>query len=298
MKVPPPALDSHPRVACIVLNWNGWRDTIECLDALRLCTYRNVTVIVLDNGSTDNSVAKIRAAHPDMLLLQTRINLGFAGGNNIGIRHALAHRADYLWLLNNDTKPAPDALSALVSKARTDARIGAVASICYDAGAPSTVQIWAGGRVNLWIGYIHNSTTPRSDDWFHTLNGTSILIARSALEDIGLLDEGFFLYWEDTDFCLRLRKRGWRLAAASESRILHKISASTGGNRYTLDRYLTASGLRLLRLHSPAPRFSLFLFVTMRLARRILRLQLARCKSVWAGVQDFRQKLPVSPKIR
>ena len=298
MKELTPALDSNPRVACIVLNWNGWSDTIECLDALHQCTYLNVTVIVVDNGSTDDSVARIRAAHPDFLLLESGTNLGFAGGNNIGIRHALAHGADYLWLLNNDTKPAPDALSALVSKARTDARLGAVASICYDAGATSTVQIWAGGRVNLWIGYIHNSTTPRSDDWFHTLNGTSMLIARSALEDVGLLDEGFFLYWEDTEFCRRLRKKGWRLAAAPESRILHKVSASTGGNCYILDRYLTASGLRLLRLHSPAPRLSLFLFVTMRLARRVLRLQFARCKSVWAGVQDFRQMLPVSPKIR
>lgn len=298
MKELTPASDSNPRVACIVLNWNGWRDTIECLDALNECTYLSVAVIVVDNGSTDDSVARIRAAHPDILLLESGMNLGFAGGNNIGIRHALTHRADYLWLLNNDTKPAPDALSALVSKARTDARLGAVASICYDASAPSTVQIWAGGRVSLWIGYIHNSTTPRSDDWFHTLNGTSMLIARSALEDVGLLDEGFFLYWEDTEFCLRLRKKGWRLAAAPESRILHKVSASTGRNRYTLDRYLTASGLRLLRLHSPAPRLSLFLFVTMRLSRRVLRFQFVRCKSVWAGVQDFRQMLPVSPKIR
>src|ERR1700730_5456094 len=107
-----PALDSNPRVACIVLNWNGWSDTIECLDALYQCTYLNVTVIVVDNGSTDDSVASIRGAHPDVLLIESGTNVGFAGGNNIRIRHALAHGAYYLWLLNNDTKPAPDALSA------------------------------------------------------------------------------------------------------------------------------------------------------------------------------------------
>lgn len=253
-----------------------------------------MTVIVVDNGSTDDSVARIRGAYPDLLLLESEENLGFAGGNNLGIRYALAHGADYLWLLNNDTKPAPNALSALVAKALTDRSIGAVASICYYADAPSKVQAWAGARVNLWIGYGRNTTVPRRDDWFHSLNGTSILIARTAIEDAGVLDEGFFLYWEDTEFCLRLRKRGWRIAAAPDSRVLHKVSASTGGNKLILDRFQTASGLRLLRLHSAAPCLASLLFLTARFARRLLRLQFARCRSVWAGVQDYRRMRPAS----
>jgi hypothetical protein len=240
----------------------------------------------VDNGSSDDSVARIRAAHPDILLLESGSNLGFAGGNNIGIRYALAHGADYVWLLNNDTKPAPDALSALIAKALTDRRIGAVASICYFANAPSTVQAWGGARVNLWIGYGTLSTKPRRDDWFHSLNGTSLLITRAALEDAGMLDEGFILYWEDTEFCLRLRKKGWRIAAAPGSRVLHKVSASTGGNKLILDRYQTTSALRLLRLHSPAPRLASLLFLTIRFARRLLRLEFSRCRCVWAGARD------------
>jgi GT2 family glycosyltransferase len=291
-------LNSNPKVSCIVLNWNGWQDTIECLDALRECTYLQLAVIVVDNGSTNDSVARIRAARPDLVLLESGENLGFAGGNNIGIRYALAHGADYLWLLNNDTRPHPDALSALVAKALTDVKIGAVASICYFSDRPSAVQAWAGARVNLWIGYSRNSTVPRGDDWFHSLNGTSMLVARTAIEDAGLLDEGFFLYWEDTEFCLRLRKKGGRIAAAPDSRVLHKVNASTGGNQFSLDRYFTASGLRLLKLHSPAPYLALFLFLTVRFARRLLRLQFTRCRSVWAGVQDYCQTLPVSPRIR
>ena len=291
-------LNSNPKVACIILNWNGWRDTLECLDALKDCTYPQLTVIVVDNGSSDDSVARIRAAHPDVLLLESGSNLGFAGGNNIGIRYGLAHGADYLWLLNNDTKPAPDALSALVAKALTDKHIGAVASICYYADSPSTVQAWAGSRVNLWIGYGRITTQPHSDDWFHTLNGTSMLVARIAIEDAGLLDQGFFLYWEDTEFCLRLRKKGWRIAAAPDSRVLHKVNASTGGNGLILDRHHTASGLRILQLHSPAPRLASFLFLMLRFARRLGRLQFSRCKSVWAGVQDYRQTAPLSPRIR
>jgi hypothetical protein len=281
----------NPPVACIVLNWNGWKDTVECLDALRECTYSELTIIVVDNGSTDDSAARIRAAHPEILLLASEKNLGFAGGNNIGIRHAMAHGAEYLWLLNNDTKPEPAALSALVAKALTDPSIGAVASISYYAHEPSAVEAWGGARVNLWIGYGWNSKVPRSDDWFHSLNGTSIMVSRAALEDVGLLDEGFFLYWEDTEFCLRLRKKKWRIAAAPDSRVLHKVNASTGGNRNILDRYQTASGLRLLRLYSPMPRLASLLFLAVRFTRRLVRFQFARCASVWAGVQDYHREV-------
>jgi len=291
-------MTTQPNVTCIVLNWNGWRDTVECLKALKECRYRNLTIIVVDNGSTNDSVARIRAAHPDGLVLESGKNLGFAGGNNIGIRYAMAQGAEYVWLLNNDTEPAPDALSALVAKALIDRRIGAVASICYYADKPSTVQAWAGTRVNLWIGYARNSTEPHGDDWFHSLYGASMLIARPALQDAGLLDEGFFHYWEETEFCLRLRKKGWRLAAAPDSHVLHKVAASTGGNSLVLDRYFTASGLRVLRLHSVAPRLAMFLFLMGRFVRRILRFQFSRCRSVWEGIQDYRQSLPIAPKTR
>jgi len=243
-------------------------------------------------------VSRIRAAHPRTLILESKNNLGFAGGNNIGIRYALAHGADYVWLLNNDATAAPDALSALVAKAASDNRIGAVSSICYYADAPSKVEAWGGARVNLWIGYGRNTRQPREDNWFHSLNGTSLLIGRKALGDAGLLDEVFFLYWEDTEFCLRLRKKGWRIAAAADSRILHRVNASTGGNKLVLDRHQTASGLRLLRLHAPLPGVSMFLFVAIRFARRSLRLQFGRCRSVWAGVQDYRKRLSAKPKIR
>ncbi len=276
-----------PKVSCIVLNWNGWSDTIQCLQALKRITYSHLTVIVVDNGSSDDSLVRIRASHPDVLVLESGVNLGFAGGNNIGIRHVLAHGADFIWLLNNDTKPDPGALSALTEKAMTDRSIGAVASVCYFADDPKIVQIWAGGRVNLFIGYIRNSTVSRDDDWFESLNGTSLLISRIAIEDVGLLDESFFLYWEDTEFCLRLRKKGWRLSAAAESRVLHKVNASTGGNKVILDRHFTASGLRILRLYSPVPFLAMLLFLVMRLGMRILRLEWSGCASVWAGVRDY-----------
>jgi GT2 family glycosyltransferase len=287
-----------PQVWCVVLNWNGANYTIGCLAALKNCTYPNLKVTVVDNGSTDDSVSRIKVAYPDILLLQNEENLGFAGGNNVGIRYALERGADYVWLLNNDTIPAPDALSALMAKASSDDRIGAVASICYYADAPSTVQAWGGSRVNLWIGYSGLSRVPREDDWFDSLNGTSILISRAALKDVGLLDEAFFVYWEDTEFCLRLRKKGWRIAAAADSHVLHKVSASTGGNKNQLDQFETASSLRVLKLHSPVPAFASLVFLSIRFTRRLLRLEFSRCRSVWQGIHEYQQKHAGAPQIR
>ena len=246
-----------------------------------------MTPIVVDNGSTDDSVSLIRTTFPDVLVLETRKNLGFAAGNNVGIRHALANGADYVWLLNNDTKPDSDALTELVSKAMTDTRLGAVASICYYADAPSTVQAWAGARVNLWTGSARLSMSPRPDHWFHSLNGTSFLISRAALEDVGLLNENFFLYWEDTEFCLRLRKQGWQIAAAPRSRVLHKVGGSTRRDGLILDRFHVASGLRLLSLYSPVPPLAMFWFLSTKIARRLVLADLGRCKSVWSGARDY-----------
>ncbi len=265
---------------------------------MQQCTYPEIRIIVVDNASTDDSVARIRQAYPEILMLESRENLGFAGGNNIGIRYALAHDADYVWLLNNDTKPAPEAISALVERALSNKRIGAVGSICYFADAPSRVQAWAGGRVKLWIGYAGITTVPHKDEWFQYLNGTSLLIARKALEDVGVLDEGFFMYCEDAELCLRLRKNGWHLAAAPNSHVLHKVNASTGGNKLIIDRHLTASVLRMLHLHSPIPILASWLFVTVRVGRRLLRLEFSRCKSVRMGIRDYREMSPVSPRIR
>lgn len=276
----------NPKVTCIVLNWNGWEDTLECLRALQQCTYSELTIVVMDNGSTDDSISRICTSFPEVTLLKSDKNLGFAGGNNIGIGHALDHGAECIWLLNNDTKPDPDALSALVAKAHSDEQIGAVASICYFADAPTSVQVWGGARVNLWCLYARNATKPQKDDWFDALYGASMLIRRVALQDVGLLDPGFFFYCEETEFCLRLRKNGWRIAVAPDSMVLHKAGASSGTSALR-DRYFTASGLRILRLHSPAPSLAMAFFLTLRMARRLLTFNFSRCRSVWAGIKDY-----------
>jgi GT2 family glycosyltransferase len=277
----------QPKVVCVILNWNGWQDTVACLDALRQANYTNLTTIVVDNGSTNDSVERIQAAHPEILLLATGGNLGFAAGNNHGIRYGLEHGAEYIWLLNNDTKPAPDALSALVRKAEADPALGEVGSVLRYMDRPEVVQAWGGGRVNTWIGYSWRADKLIEDEWFHDLLGASILIRGRALEQVGLLDERFFLYWEDSEFGFRLRKFGWKLGVAADSNVLHKVNASTAGNRPLLDRYFTASGILFLRLYSPFPLFSIPVFLALRVGKRIVHGKFQNLRAVALGVSDY-----------
>jgi GT2 family glycosyltransferase len=269
-----------------VLNWNGWQDTLACLAALARTEYSNLSVIIVDNGSTNDSVARIRAAFPQVPLIEVGKNLGFAGGVNAGIRRALEQTPDFIWLLNNDTEPRPDALTALVAKAASHPRFGAVGSVLLYAHDPGTVQAWGGGRVNCWIGRASHATGPHEDTWFDYITAASVLLPRGAFDDIGLLDEGFFLYWEDTDLSFRLRKRGWQLGVAAGSTVLHKENASTG-DRSKVDRFSTASGIRFLRKHSRAAWLSIPLFLTSRIGIRLARGQFRRTGDITGGVRDY-----------
>src|ERR1700747_2146681 len=113
-------------VEIVVLNWNGWRDTVQCLTSLRRLSYDDFRIIVVDNGSTDDSVQQIRQKFPDVSIIEAGANLGFAGGCNLGIRHAIRDETEYLWLLNNDTTVDSRALGAMVERAEVDPKIGAV----------------------------------------------------------------------------------------------------------------------------------------------------------------------------
>lgn len=280
-------MNDPPAVGCVLLNWNGWRDTIACLRALSNLNYDKISIVVVDNGSTDGSVLKIREAFPDTLLLTTGANLGFAGGNNFGIKRVLDDGVKYVWLLNNDTIPDHDSLLRLVEKAESDSKFGAIGSSLMYAHEPEKVQAWGGGRINLWFGVSYHSDVPRDDAWFHYITAASVLLSRAALLDVGLLDDRFFLYWEDADLSYRMRRNGWRLGVAGNSRVLHKEHASTGRNRRLIDRYVITSGIRFLSKHAPVPWASVFLFLSSRLIRRMLSGEFSRVGDIAGGIRDY-----------
>jgi GT2 family glycosyltransferase len=273
---------------CILVNWNGWRDTIVCLQALSSAEYSNLSTIVVDNGSVDDSVAEIRAERPNVRLIATGKNLGFSGGNNAGIHEAIRQSAEYVWLLNNDTIPAPNALKEMVQKAEADRQIGAVGSVLFYSASPDTVQDWGGGWVNVWMGHCSIACEqPKAGNGLDFLTGASMLVRTEVFSQLGLMDDRYFLYWEDVELCFRMRRHGWKLAVAPDALVLHKVNASTAKNRNVVDRFFTTSGLRFLAEYSPVPAVSVFCFLILRMLNRVAQGRVSRISEVCKGVEDY-----------
>lgn len=270
----------YPLVCVILLNWNGWQDTLACLASLERLEYPNHRLLVVDNCSTDDSVTRIRAAYPDLSLIQIDKNLGFAGGNNVGIRHALAQGAEYIWLLNNDTVVESRALGAMVKAAEEDARIGAVGSVLYEMQRPGEVQAWGGGKVSTWWGISRYHKGRVSKKYLHYITGASIMIKSSALREVGLLDERFFMYWEDVDFGVRLRKAGWKLVVAADSHVQHREFASSGGTSVLTDVYFNSSAVPFFEKHARVPIMPIVVGAGGRTLKRLLRKDLDRAAVV------------------
>src|SRR5829696_3151202 len=235
-----------PFIYVILLNWNGWRDTLRCLGSVDRLEYPNYRVLIVDNRSTDDSVGRIRAARPELPIIQTGKNLGFAGGNNVGIRYAFRQGAEYVWLLNNDTVVDSRSLTALVELAEEDPRVGVVGSVLYHMDEPDKVQVWGGPRVYFWYGIVRNREAPSYGSELQHIAGTSMLIRKALIEDIGTLDERYFMYWEDIDYGFKARNNGWKLKTAAASVVWHKGSASSSKNLPIMDKYFNASAVCFL----------------------------------------------------
>jgi len=207
------------RVVAVVLNYNGGRDTVECVTWLKTLTPDRPRILVVDNASGDDSVMMIRDHHPDIEIVALTDNHGFAGGNNRGIVHCQQDAWEYVWLINNDTRGTPTALAELVHMADADETIGAVGSVLVEYGNPTRILASGAWLLAPFCISWHTRSKPAR---FNRLIGASLLLRRSALESCGLLDESFFFSWEDVELSTRLRRHGWKLAMAEESRVEHK----------------------------------------------------------------------------
>lgn len=294
-----------PKVFIIVLNWNGYRDTVECLRSLFRLTYPACEIILVDNGSTDDSVSGLKKEFRDLIYIENKENLGFAEGNNVGIRYALGHGADYIFLLNNDTVVKRDLIDILISVAEPDERIGVVGPKIY-AGLSESLVLWgAGGEIDWRHGKTYHTGYHEIDhgQWDNIrdvdyVSGCAMLIRKKVLEDVGLLDERFFLYYEETDFCMRARKRGFRVVYAPHARVWHKAFATTGGeNGPVYTYYMTRNRLLFMKMYMDETLWRRFIFYFCYeglLRRGVFLLCKSRCpikslKALWSGWRDFQQ---------
>jgi GT2 family glycosyltransferase len=268
---------NEPLVAIVILNWNGWEDTIECLESLYQINYSNYRVVVVDNNSSNESILKIKdycngkikvkseffeynernkpvdvteyckeesetranylaQDHDHLTLIKNDRNYGFAEGNNIGIRYALQIlNADYILLLNNDTVVNKDFLQEMVNVGEMDQNIGIIGPKIYYYGKPNI--IWCiGGKIDWKFARgLHVGTNEVDNGQYNEMkefdyvSGSVFLIKREVIDNIGLMDKKFFLYFEETDLALRASKNGYKSVYAPEAKIWHKVSKSGGG---------------------------------------------------------------------
>lgn len=226
-------LHNESSVAIIILNWNGYEHSRNCLGSLAKLNYSNYHVLLVDNASEDDSGTRLKEEFPWVLLIQNEQNLGFTGGNNVGITYALEHEFAYVMLLNNDTLVQPDFLGYMVDVLASDAAIGIVQPLILLMEDPK--KIWsAGGEFQPWLGvsktkgdreelssYIFSS---KDLDW---VTGCCMLLPSKVIKELGPLQVSFFAYFEDVDWSLRIKKAGYQLVLCKNSIIYHEGNASS-----------------------------------------------------------------------
>lgn len=267
------------KVYIVLLNWNGWQDTVSCLESIFRSSYSNWTVVVCDNGSADHSIEYIKAwadglqpakavskelasltqpaspkpiawreydraageaggkaDDPQLVLIQTGANLGFAGGCNVGIRYALARDdMDYVWLLNNDTVIRPDTLQHMLARMQSEQNAGICGSTQIFLDRPNVVQAYGGAVFNKWSGrsrpigagsFSHDSIDAKAvEKQLNYIIGASMLVSRPFLETVGLMADDYFLYYEEIDWAVR--GQSFKLVFAPDSIVYHRVGGST-----------------------------------------------------------------------
>jgi len=225
-----------PAWYAVVLSWNGREDTLRCLESLTRVAGSELAVVCVDNGSGDGSQEAVRERFPSVQLIEAGVNLGYSGGNNLGIRYALENGARWVMLVNNDASVAPDVIEGFTRAAREHPRAGILAGKVYFAERPQTIW-FAGQRVRELLGYsgrprgYGRADGPRYSRVALTGRAVGALMAvsREAIEAVGLLDEDLFAYVEDVDWALRVRDAGLEVVFAPDAHAWHRVSASTGG---------------------------------------------------------------------
>ena len=254
---------TQPQVAIIILNWNNPDDTLACLRSVAALDYPadRLKIIVVDNDSTDDSVAIIRDSFPNVEILETGENLGYAGGNNAGIHRALAMGADLVCILNNDITVEPDFLDSLLEAMQSQPDVSIVTPLVAEQ-AENGGRVWAlGASVNWRTAQVTRRYAGESIQTWHqqapfevdVASGAAMLVKRDVFGQAGLIDESFFLYFEETDWCLRIRKAGFRILAVPSSVVWHRVSATLGTTSPLVDYYMLRNHLRFIACHWHQP---------------------------------------------
>jgi GT2 family glycosyltransferase len=296
-------------VGIVVVNWYGRRRTLECIDALRRLSYPNWSLILVENESSEFGADEVDRLVPGGRYIHSPRNLGFAGGANLGAREALRSGARFVWFLNNDAAPEPEALSELVAVAGGDPGCAVVGAKILRGADPRRLDSVAlsldlrSGRMRL-LGHDerdHGQYDGLVDPL--AVTGCAMLVSGAAHERLGGFDETFFAYLEDADLCLRAREIGYRVGFAPRARVPHQRPAAIHGRQSAASIYYTSrnhlvlvdrhgTGGRLLR---PFRRFFVVLLSLAYCARLRDGLVGERLRALGEGVRDYRRGVGGGP---
>lgn len=256
----------QPPVLISILNYNQKVDTLRCLKSLKELNYSNYRILLVDNNSTDGSIDAVGKEFPEVKIFESKKNLGCAGGRNVGIDYFLNNTdAEYLFLLDNDAIVSSNILEELVKAFKSDGKMGIVGMKVYYLNEPNKFWFAGGAKINWSKGNFYNSGQGEID-YGQFDNGKDIdsvpggftFIKKVALEKIGKLDERYFIYYEDPDWCLRVKKAGFKISFAPKAIAWHNRSSSLGMESANFYYYRTRN--RLLFMWKNAPKFKFFLF--------------------------------------
>ncbi|WP_309718972.1 glycosyltransferase family 2 protein [Armatimonas sp.] len=244
---------STPRIGIIIVCYNGVVDTRECLESLRNLTYPKFFTVVVDNASSDNTAEVVRSEFPEVTLIVSPQNTGFTGGNQTGVRVAFDQGAEFIFLLNPDTIVVPDLLECLMKTWEAQPNLGALGPLMLLYDEPEIV--WsAGGELDA-RGQVRHllQGEPAPTNMVYQpckfVSGCGLLFSRAIFEQVGFFDERFFLYYEESDLCARIRKAGYEIGTAFQARLWHKVSRVTGKDSPLTLYYMRRNQLLYLQKH-------------------------------------------------
>ena len=264
-------------VSIVSVNYNSTGVTRDLLSSLRKITYPNTEVIIVDNGSVDLSCHALEADYPEIRLIRLADNLGFAGGNNVGIQ---ASKGEFILLINNDAEVTPGFMEPMLDIFEQDPEAGMVSPKIVYHNRGELVQYAGSDGINPWTGRgrkrgNHEIDKGQFDQVGETrlVHGACMLLPRRLINEVGLLYEDYFLYYEEHDWAERAKKKGFRVYYAGTSKVYHKASVSTGHESPLKSYYMARNRIMFLRRNTSYPAFltSLFIFLFLAVPKNLLQ---------------------------
>ena len=279
------------KVAIVLVNYNGEKFQNECIESIYNMDYKDYDIIIVDNNSSDNSIKIVKKKFKEVILIETEENNGVAKGNNIGIEYALNNGYEYVLLLNNDTEVDKQMLSKMIEKASENILV-----TCKMYYYNPSKKIWyAGGKINWNKGTTTHFGMDEFDDgkydeskFVEYTPTCCLLIHKSIFEKIGTMDEKYFMYYDDTDFCARVNINGFKIWYESSAKLWHKVSSSSGGEDSPLSiYYCTRNRLYFIEKHCKNKIILNTFFYTTRTIRYFQYKDKVKRKMMLKGIKDY-----------